>query len=415
MKPKPVLLFLVDALGIDFISDQTMPYLSNLAKNHALKPMTPVLGYSDVQRASLFTGCYPQDIGYWTDFRMIPNSSPLKLFSRLSFLDYIPSDFIRRVIKYFLAKTLSPIQARITGYKELPLYNIPLRVIQHFQPSLKKSMFEQEPFQSVPTIFDLCRQHEQEFAVVRSDVFGLRHMFSKASSVANLVSKEVLQINPNVKLLYVYLHTIDMLGHRYGIRSHKFKDVLLDADQAIKTIVEAARERLGESLEVAIVSDHGMNHTQEFIDYTYLLKQPGFGKDYIVALDSTMVRLWYFTEGAKHRMHSLVEESQHGTFLTPKELRELGVHFTNSDYYQEVYLLRPGLSIFPNYHSYLKPFAMHAYHPKFKDQTAVAFFIGSELERLTERTQKLDIVDIMPILKEVLGFNKSTYTNHQKS
>ena len=412
MNRNPVLLFLVDALGFNFIGPQSTPYLDSLAKRHLLKPMRPVLGYSDAQRASLFTGRYPQEIGYWTDFRMVPNSSPLTPFSRLAFLDHIPNDFIRRVIKYMLAKTLAPLQARRTGYNELPLYNIPLGMMRHFQPSLQKDMFEAGVFEPVPTIFDLCRQYNEQFAVIRSDVFGLRHMFSKPSSVGQLVTDAVANIDPNVKLLYIYLHSIDMLGHRYGICSDKFDEILLDADQTIATIIEAAKAKLGHNLETIMVSDHGMNHTTEFIDYTYLLKQSGFGKDYIVALDSTMVRLWYFNDEAKDRIHSLVENSGHGEFVTSEELSRLGVKFSNSDYYEEVYLLRPGLSIFPNYHSYLKPMAMHAYHPEFEDQTAVAFFIGENIEHLTNETQELVITDIMPILKQILGFNIPAGSNN---
>ena len=48
-------------------------------------------------------------------------------------------------------------------------------------------------------------------------------------------------------------------------------------------MVEAARERLGPNLETVIVSDHGFNHTEKFVNYSHLLSQAGFGREYLQA------------------------------------------------------------------------------------------------------------------------------------
>jgi len=405
-----VLFLLVDALGYDFLSPETTPYLTSIARQGSLLPMTPVLGYSDAQRAALFTGCYPEKIGYWLDFRMAYNSSVLRPFSALGFLDWLPGDLPRRALKFALARTVVPLQARRTGYRTLHLYNMPFRAMRHFQPSLPSTMFDPHPFGDVPTIFDLCRQKGVKFAAVQSDRFGLANMFRMPDQLTPFLSREIQRIDPDVSLLYVYLHSVDMLGHRYGIRSPRFREVLARADRAVQRIVEEAREKLGKDLELVIVSDHGLNHTERFVSYGKLLRQPGFGRDYLVALDSTMVRLWYFQHGVRPGIRQAVEESGHGRFLGQEELRHLGVYFESRDYYDEVYLLRPGLSIFPNYHSYLKPMAMHAYHPDEPDQRAIALFHGRRLAHLKAPEGSLHITDIMPTISQVLGLDPSQAT-----
>ena len=396
-------MLLVDALGYDMVTPEVMPYLSGLENEGRFSPLTPVLGYSDAQRAALFTGGYPADIGYWTDSRMSYNSSVLRPFSYLAPLDHLPSDLIRRGIKFMLANSATPIQARRTGFRSLPLYNIPFRVMGHFQPALRGTMFDPCPFPDAPTIFDLMRAQRLKFSVVQSDRFGLRNMFRMPDALSPRLCRAIEQVDTDTQLLYVYLHSVDTLGHRHGIRSHQFPKVLASADRTIESIIEAARQRLGPDLETVIVSDHGFNHTERFVDLGYLLKQLGFGREYLAALDSTMVRVWYFNDAARSRIRPLIEELGLGEFLSPEELRELGVNFTSRDYFDEVYLLRPGISIYPNYHSYLKPMAMHAYHPDGADQQGVAFFLGRRLAEVRPVTAKLHMTDIMPIVAGLLG------------
>jgi hypothetical protein len=53
-------------------------------------------------------------------------------------------------------------------------------------------------------------------------------------------------------------------------------------------------------------------------------------------------------------------------------LRELHLDFDGRLYGDEIYLLDPGTAIFPNFHSLLRPKAMHAYHPDDADQHGIA-------------------------------------------
>ena len=76
---KNVLVLLIDALGYNFVSKTRTPYLWNFANRNSTHAITPVLGYSDSQRAAIFTGKQPQEIGYWLDSQLVGiGESPYK-------------------------------------------------------------------------------------------------------------------------------------------------------------------------------------------------------------------------------------------------------------------------------------------------------------------------------------------------
>jgi hypothetical protein len=63
-----------------------------------------------------------------------------------------------------------------------------------------------------------------------------------------------------------------------------------------------------------------------------------------------------------------------GRFLTPQDLETYHLQFDGRLYGDEMFLLDPGIAIFPNFHSYIKPKAMHAYEPTDRDQWGI--FLG---------------------------------------
>jgi hypothetical protein len=107
-----------------------------------------------------------------------------------------------------------------------------------------------------------------------------------------------------------------------------------------------------------------------------LLDHPGFPDRFFVALDATMVRLWFFDDDERLRseVRDRVACRYPGRFLSEADLRNYHLQFGGRLYGDEIYLLEPGIGIFPNFHSYIKPKAMHAYEPTDRDQWGI--FIG---------------------------------------
>jgi hypothetical protein len=55
----------------------------------------------------------------------------------------------------------------------------------------------------------------------------------------------------------------------------------------------------------------------------------------------------------------------------------------------DVFLTEPGVVIFPNFHSYVRPKAMHAYDPADLDQDGIV--VASAGVELAERPQLIDL------------------------
>ena len=110
-----------------------------------------------------------------------------------------------------------------------------------------------------------------------------------------------------------------------------------------------------------------------------------------------MVRLWYLDEDERLRqeLRERVATGYPGHFLAPDELRTHHLAFSGRLYGDEFFLLPPGTAIFPNFHSFIKPKAMHAYDPAIQDQWGI--YIGPaatapracRIQRTSPRSRRL--------------------------
>ena len=103
MTSDPRLLYvLVDAVRHDYVAPERTPYLDQLAGELGFARMRPLLGYSDAIRAAIFTGCPPDEHGYWMEYCYRPGQTPFGVLGRLGALDALPIDFVRRGTKFVL-------------------------------------------------------------------------------------------------------------------------------------------------------------------------------------------------------------------------------------------------------------------------------------------------------------------------
>jgi predicted AlkP superfamily pyrophosphatase or phosphodiesterase len=178
----------------------------------------------------------------------------------------------------------------------------------------------------------------------------------------------------------MYIHHPDLLSHRYGWRHERTGAEVRRVDEALKTLVAAVTARLGPDLETVIVSDHGMDDTKTFLDFSDLVTHPDFGKKFVVALDSTMVRAIYLDSSGARTVRDRLATVP-GRFLTKEDRIRFGIDFPANWYGEDIFLLKEGASIYPNFHSLLRPLSMHAYDPALESQTAFAYAAGATAER----------------------------------
>jgi hypothetical protein len=395
---KNLLVILIDAFRYDYLSSEDTPFLHSIARKNPCLPLQPILGYSDSIRATIFTGVYPEDHNYWGFYKYSPETSPFRFFKRLSPLDAFPDCFIKRGFRFGISKTICKLLAKSKGYSELNIQNIPFGVIDFFDYTLKNSMFSEGVFGDFPTIFDILKNNEVKSAHIDSSKFGWSNYFSSIKKVQDQLLSFISNLGDDVQFIFVYLHHLDHFAHRHNTKSQEFMNELKCVDETTGLIVNEFKNKHSDG-NIVIFSDHGMADTTDFVNFEWLKKEDGFGKDFLFVLDSTMVRLWYFNDKGKE-IKNKFNELDYGSFLSEIDKDELHINFAHRFYGEDIYLLKPGYSIFPNFVSWLIPYAMHAYHPREDSQTGIAMFMGEELQKINKDREPVQLIEFMPTIMD---------------
>jgi predicted AlkP superfamily pyrophosphatase or phosphodiesterase len=392
---KHLLMILVDAFRYDYLSERHTPFLYQLSTRSFCAPVEPVLGYSDAIRATIFTATYPDKHDYWMTYKYSPDTSPFAFFRRFEFIDRLPQ-FVKPWLKFALGKAVESL-----GKERADIRNIPIKIVPLFSYAGGSDFTTAHAFGDFPTMFDVLREKGVKFSYMDSVKFGWRYFWS-AASLRKRLGQAIERIEPETELVFLYLHHLDNAGHRYGIKSVRFLQELEAVDSLVESVIAKAEATFG-SIEIMIFSDHGMADATEYISFQNMMKDGGFGKDYFFLLDSTMVRIWYLNEDKKSEVRALFERTGYGRFLSKKEKEELHIDFGHRYYGDDIYLIDPPYSIFPNSISLLKPHAMHAYHPKIESQSGIAIFKGNALAKVKPSKNCVYLVDLMPTALEVLA------------
>jgi hypothetical protein len=363
-KSPPVVVVLIDAFRHDFITEDVTPNLARLAAGGVQLPLQPILGYSDAIRATFFTGRYPDETGYWMEYCYRPETSPWQGSERFAFLDRVPLNVAVRGAKMATSMTLMRALARQKGVPHLDLRNMPLKAAAKFDFTLSQAMTAPCALGS-PSIFDACTAAGRPWAYLDA---------SNARRGSDLLD-QADGLPDDVGLIFVYLHQIDMAAHLFGLTSKLFWRRVHFTDALLGQILSRVRSRFGD-VSPLIFSDHGMSPLLRQISLQDLLDHPAFPDRFFVALDATMVRLWFLDEDERLRseIRDRVASRYPGRFLSKNDLAAYHLQFGDRLYGDEIYLLKPGIGIFPNYHSYIRPKAMHAYEPTDRDQWGI--FVG---------------------------------------
>ena len=376
------LVVLVDALRHDYLGLGDTPFLSGLEESGTARPLETILGYSDSVRATAFTGLMPDELGYWMEYRFRPGRSPFGPFDRMGWLDRFPSDLALRAGKLALSRTVVPALARRRGYPSLDLRNLPFGAMWFFDYTMRVPMTAPGAL-GAPTIFDRLSAAERPWTYLDSSKIGDRGIFEGIDGAPN-----------DTALVFVYLHHLDMASHLFGISGSRFRTTLRETDTRLERISRAMRDRFGD-VETLVFSDHGMSPATSYRSLPELRRHRAFGRGFCFALDATMVRIWYVDRRTALRteLRELVAGKLDGRWLTLEDHRRFSIDFEDRDYGDEIFLVEPGQIIFPNFHSYVRPKAMHAYDPADPDQTGIV--VASSRVEVPERLRMTDVNSLM--------------------
>lgn len=386
----PLVCILVDAFRHDYVSERTTPFLHSLAQDGWSAPLRPILGYSDGIRATIFTGRYPDQHGYWMEYGMRPETSPWRWARTFTAADRIPSDLVLRGGKMALSMSAMRVLARRRRLAHMDLRNVPFRALPYLDLTLHVPMTSPRAL-GHPTMFDRCREAGVRFAYLDASKISRQTLLLRAATLPD-----------DIGLVFVYLHQVDMASHLFGLDSQRFQRSLRDTDELTRQTVAAIRGRFPDA-PALVFSDHGMSRITEQHGIPRLHRHPGFPKDFLFALDATMVRVWYWKDNPalREELRDIVASTYRGHWLSEQELGSFHLRFDSRLYGDEMFLLEPGNAIFPNFHSYIRPKAMHAYDPADPDQLGILIAPGA----VQRPAEPLEMVDIEPMARSLLGFD----------
>ncbi len=218
-----------------------------------------------------------------------PEASPYPGLSRLAPLDRLPSDLALRGLKLGASATAMRYLAKRRGVPHLSLRHIPFRALDRFDFTLHEPMTAPKAL-GYPSIFDAC--------TATGRPVGLPGRLAGPAG-----ERPARPGRPGARRRRADLRLPAPGRHgRAPVRDHLAG--LLAAGAVYRRAVRAARERIARrfgDVTTLVFSDHGMSQLTRQFGIPELTSHPAFPERFFVALDATMVRLWYLDDDERLR------------------------------------------------------------------------------------------------------------------
>lgn len=345
MKTVLPLFVFIDACGWEIIRED--PFVRHLAPLR--KRLTSVFGYSSACVPSILSGRWPVEHRNWSYFVYDPQNSP---FKSLRILRWLPAPLTsRRIFRRWLSRFIKA-QLGFRGYFDL--YNIPFRHISLFNFTERKSPLLPGGMNRGPNILDYLREQQIRYHVSSPQLDEATNLERLKADIAR----------EQIDFAFLYWPGLDGLLHQVGNRSPLVPAKLRHYETWLKELMQQANEHYAE-VRLYVFSDHGMANCDQLLDLKSVLEKLPcrFGKDYAAVYDSTMVRFWFFNDGARQKIISCLNQEPLGRIIPDSELEELGTLFPDRYFGELIFLVQEGVLIVPSHMGARPLAAMHGYHP----------------------------------------------------
>jgi predicted AlkP superfamily pyrophosphatase or phosphodiesterase len=381
------------------ISQKYSPFLENWYQSKQIAPLKTILGYSGAAHPTIYTGTYPETHNRWNRFILSPKTSPFRFISQIPFLkaiDLIPNILFRRMSKYCLSTTMRMLMK--SKYDSLDFKDIPFFMLKFFDITEKKLLLhEPRSVSTIPTFFDILRKN------------GLQYLYCGWPESENSIIPKLKKYSKNADVICIYTGSLDPIAHVYGNQSIKTFQCIRRLDRLTSDIYKVCTQKFGNEFNLIVCSDHGftdINFTFDVYKILRRIREIKIKKDYLVFYDATMIRFWYFNEKAKRIIQKMIriEGNNLGKFLTDSDKMQLHLNFRNNSYGDDIFLLKEGGFVFPNFVTIKVLKGMHGYSPHFKSQNGIFMH-----NHYFNQQRTIQLVDILPTLLELLDIHKPSY------
>jgi len=249
-----------------------------------------------------------------------------------------------------------------------PVYNIPLCALgfldfldinPHMSLLEIHKTFKVKGFSTILSIFE-----DKGISYMTIEDRFFHHKILKMMKVTYKRVKE-----RRIDFAFIYIDEPDYWGHRYGVDSGRYHELMRALTLILKDFIS---DCIKAGHNIIVFSDHGMASVRRYLDLmNRLLRDRSFCKSYVVGLDATMIRIKYLNERGFHESRWLAKLLNSYAHKLDEKDYELYRLPRDESYGDEVWLLKEGVCIFPNYFSWLRPRGMHAYDPLLPSQEGI--------------------------------------------
>ncbi len=261
-------------------------------------------------------------------------------------------------MRHYLSKIIKKVLG-FTGYFQL--YGVPFKFLPLFNYAEKKRIWEPGGLLRGETIFDELTRRDVPYYVHDSAV-------NDETKLARLTADIEAQ---RIEFAYCSLGKLDALMHAAGTRDPSVTDLIHWYDQEVRKLIATAAEHY-EEVAWYVFTDHGMHDITEGYDLIADIEKTDlrWNEDYVAFYDSTMARFWFFNDGARQTMTTLLSNHPKGRILPNEELNTEGVLFEDGMYGELIFLINPGIQMVPSFMGVKQIKGMHGYHPQDPDSAS---------------------------------------------
>ena len=357
MKKFDVEIFLfIDALGWELV--ERTKFMANELPFRRKVEMQ--FGYSSTAIPTILSGRPPAEHGHLGLFRFAPGASPFRKLGLIAPLMRPRSLWDRGRVRNILSKIVKKMYG-FTGYFQL--YRMPFDRLPMMDYCEKRDLFAPHGMGDIENLRDLLDRSGRPFHISDWHIGDRRNFAAARQAIAE-----------GKTFLFIYTAELDALLHQYPVLlADAIKDKLEWYSGEIRSLFDTCG-RLGKSLRLTVISDHGMTPLTRTVDLKSAVEKTGlvFGRDYGICYDSTMMRVNFLKPEAEAAIRKAVAPFENcGHWLTEEEEKHYGIHRDDRKFGDAIFLMDPGVQIAPSDMG-LRPLnGMHGFAPEDKDSQAV--------------------------------------------
>jgi hypothetical protein len=370
-RDRVVLFLLIDAMGWKYVQASG---LLDAPPELCGRELRTILGYSPAAIPTILTGLHPAEHGRWNLLRYSPQTSP---FAWTRFLDVVPVSLLENRYARKAINLIAKRVARSEGY--FSSYGLPVRHLKLFDVCETTNIYKPGGIKGNASVFDYFVANQIPYKSYSYHDGTDEALLDRATHDVQTGRETVYFLYLGQLDEYLHYHCRDLEGVRRRIGWYFEK---------IRGLVGAAASR-GREVRYFVFSDHGMTPVTEHYDLIGELRRAGIRpeRDCVSVFDSTMARFWFQDATRRDDVRALLERCPAGRVLKDAELQEMHVFFPDRRYGELVFLMNPGVLIYPSFFGNYAPAGMHGYDPE--DSYSSAAYVSNVQDHSPETIRDL--------------------------